>query len=372
MLGFLAADRAFLAGYDAEIQALEAQVAAIKSSISLLRAARRTARQRLRCYKYPVLTLPNEIIAEIFLRFLPLYPDVQPLLGDLSPMRLTHICRQWRDIACTTPQLWRAIDLNPKNVDNLPTILEGTLALTDLWVSRSGHCPLSIRMGSQHDPLSILAPLIPHCNRWEHLTWRLDSTRPLSWIRSLPLLKSFDLEFSTSAADDEIVVLQDLPLLSTVILDDFRIPHIILPWSQLTSLTLKWIYPGHCVSILQQTTRLVQCTLLLGIADETENDFVNVVLPHLETLDVQAEDDIDANFFQCLVTPALHYLCFPEHLLQPNPIQSLNLFISRSGCHLDKLLVTEASVSQNAYSNAFHYILDVDVQEPSDSDFESD
>ncbi|KAK7014295.1 F-box domain-containing protein [Favolaschia claudopus] len=368
MLDFLAADRAFLAEYDAEIQALEAQVAAIKSSISLLRAAQRTARQRLRSYKYPVLTLPNEMIAEIFLRFLPLYPDVQPLLGDLSPMRLTQICRQWRDIACNTPQLWTAIDLNPRNVD-LPTSLEGTLALTALWVSRSGNCPLSIRMGSQHDPMSILALLIPHRHRWEHLTLTLESTRPLSLIQcSLPLLKSLTVHLGSSISDNKVVSLQYLPLLSTVTLDDYKIPHISLPWSQLTSLTLSWIYPEHCMSILRKTARLERCTLLLWMQDEPENEFVvDLVLPCLETLEVEVDEGVHVNLMQGLVAPALHYLRLPESFLGSNPIKSLESFISRSRCHIDKLQVTEASVSHNAYRNAFPSIPDVNVEKYSDS-----
>ncbi|KAK6977969.1 hypothetical protein R3P38DRAFT_3120300 [Favolaschia claudopus] len=98
MLDFLAADRAFLAEKDAEIQE------ALERSLSLLRAARKIRQLHLSSYIYPVLTLPNEIIAEIFLHFVPPYPEVPPLLDDFSPMRLTHICRKWRDIACTTPQ----------------------------------------------------------------------------------------------------------------------------------------------------------------------------------------------------------------------------------------------------------------------------
>ncbi|KAK6991775.1 F-box domain-containing protein [Favolaschia claudopus] len=347
MLDFLAADRAFLAEKDVEIQELEAQVLALERSLSSLRAARNIVQQRLHSYKYPVLTLPNEIVAEIFLHFLPPYPEVPPLLGDLSPLHFTHICRQWRDIACNTPQLWTAIDLNPRNVDNLPITLEGTLALTGLWVSRSGHCPLSIRMGSQHDPMSILAPLIPHCHRWEHLTLMLESTQPLSSMQgSLPLLKSFTVRLGTSISDDEVVNLQDLPSLSTVFLDAFKIPHINFPWSQLTSLTLSWIYPEHCMSILRKTTHLERCILHLGLQDEPQDDFVDLVLPRLRTLEVEVDGDVYVNIIQCLVAPALRYLRMPESFLNPwsHPFKPLQSFISRSGCHLNKLQVTGAYV----------------------------
>ncbi|KAK6972132.1 F-box domain-containing protein, partial [Favolaschia claudopus] len=314
MLDFLAADRA-------SIQALEAQIAALKTSIALLRAARTTVQQRLCSYKYPVLTLPNEIIAEIFLHSLsPGYPDAPPFLGARSPMRLTHICRQWRDIACDTPGLWRAIDLYPGRVNKLRNTcsLERTLSLAALWVSRSRHCPLSIRVGSHHDPLSILAPLIPHRDRWEHLTLTLKSTQPLSLIQgSLPLLKSFTIHFNSSISNDEVVNFHDTPLLSTVALDDFRIPHVSLPWSQLTSITLSWIYPEHCLSILRKTIHLERCILRLWIPDEDEpqNDFVDLVLPRLGTLEIDADDGVHVDLIQYLVAPALHSLRLPESFL---------------------------------------------------------
>ncbi|KAK7024899.1 F-box domain-containing protein [Favolaschia claudopus] len=376
MLDFLAADRAFLAEKDAEIQELQAQISALERAISLLHAARKPAQERLNSYKYPILTLPNEIIAEIFLQFLPPYPSAPPLLGALSPTRLTHICRRWRDIACKTPELWRAIDMDPMNDDQLPMSLDRTIFLTGLWASRSGHCPLSIRLGAYHDPLSTLAPLIPHRDRWEHLTLRIENTRPLRAIQgAFPLLKSFDIRLGSPISDDVVVTLQNLPLLSTVVLDDFRTPHISLPWSQLTSLTLSWIYIEHCISILRQTTHLVHCTFDLYFHPGTQNDFVELVLPQLETLDVQTDavSPLYGHFFQCLVAPALQHLRIPEHLLQPNPIESLSSFISRSGCHLDELRVTEAYVSQNAYRNAFSAIPDIKMERAeSESESESD
>ncbi|KAJ7705931.1 hypothetical protein B0H14DRAFT_2415857, partial [Mycena olivaceomarginata] len=53
----------------------------------------------------PVLTLPNEIISEIFVQFLPVYPLSSPSTGPFSPTLLTQICRRWREIALTTPLL---------------------------------------------------------------------------------------------------------------------------------------------------------------------------------------------------------------------------------------------------------------------------
>ncbi|KAJ7639452.1 hypothetical protein FB45DRAFT_725271, partial [Roridomyces roridus] len=78
--------------------------------------------------------LPNEIVSEIFIQCLPPYPICPPFRGLSSPTCLTHICRKWRDIALTTPQLWRAI----------PFPASGDYKTPQAWLERSGSCPLSI------------------------------------------------------------------------------------------------------------------------------------------------------------------------------------------------------------------------------------
>ncbi|KAK6977951.1 hypothetical protein R3P38DRAFT_3470482 [Favolaschia claudopus] len=88
MLDFLQANRVFVAENEAQILELEAQITALQRSIVQLRGAQRAAKQRLSSYKYPVLTLPNEILGEIFIHFLPPYPDPPPLVGNLSPICL--------------------------------------------------------------------------------------------------------------------------------------------------------------------------------------------------------------------------------------------------------------------------------------------
>ncbi|KAJ7932065.1 hypothetical protein B0H13DRAFT_809491, partial [Mycena leptocephala] len=99
MLAHLEADRA-------RITDLEAQILHLEHSLRALRIEKSQAQRRLDSYTYPVLTLPNEIVSEIFMRFLPTYPRFPPFTGILSPTILTQICRKWREIALGTPALW--------------------------------------------------------------------------------------------------------------------------------------------------------------------------------------------------------------------------------------------------------------------------
>ncbi|KAJ6551414.1 hypothetical protein B0H19DRAFT_1157547 [Mycena capillaripes] len=91
---------------------------------------------------FPVSTLLNEIVTEIFLHFPPTYPLCPPLTGPLSPTSLTHVCRQWREIALATPALWRAIPFTDDN--DIPWAQK--THMFKAWLSRSRHCLLSINI----------------------------------------------------------------------------------------------------------------------------------------------------------------------------------------------------------------------------------
>ncbi|KAJ7660146.1 hypothetical protein DFH06DRAFT_914375, partial [Mycena polygramma] len=54
---------------------------------------------------YPVLTLSPEITSQIFVACLPDHSRVRPS-ANTPPLVLPQICRQWREIALSLPELW--------------------------------------------------------------------------------------------------------------------------------------------------------------------------------------------------------------------------------------------------------------------------
>ncbi|KAJ7356450.1 hypothetical protein DFH08DRAFT_459149 [Mycena albidolilacea] len=150
-----------------------------------------------RSYRYPVLTLPNEIVGEIFAHVLPIHraPSVQtpPLRGSDSPTLLAQICRQWRDLALENPALWRALSLNDASIPS-----EHQAHLCTLWLSMS-RCPLSLDIDEDLDALGplwateLLSALVPHRARWEHLNLYLSLSRLDTIEGPMPLLQSLDL-----------------------------------------------------------------------------------------------------------------------------------------------------------------------------------
>jgi hypothetical protein len=345
MLSTLAADRARIADLDAQIQDLQ-------RSLSVLKRERSLVQGRLDAYNYPVLTLPNEIVCEIFTRFLPVYPKCPPLTGPLSPIFLTHICRGWRKIALSFPALWRATDISWDH---------GTPDVVSTVLSRSGSCPLSICMDAlelnpdlEHYGPELLAAAIPHYARWEYLTLLLTERFIDNYPRidgPMPLLRHLDLWLSGGSSYPVVSLRSGAPLLRTVVLNDHAAAKVILPWVQLTSLTLTIIYLHECLPILQQTSNLVHCVLELCDPDDVVVGDGAVTLPSLETLTIKELDPTTMapiNYLRTFMVPALGHLEVPERFLGPDPIDSLASLISKSGCKLHQVGITDPTLALEA------------------------
>jgi hypothetical protein len=335
MLSALAADRARVADLDAQILDLE-------HSLSALRYQKQLVQERLGSYSYPVLTLPNEIVAEIFIHFLPLYPLCPPLTGRSSPTILTQICQKWREIALATPKLWRAISLTA-DID-----LEQRLHMCHAWLTRSCSCPLSIR---GLDAPQLLEAVIPCRARWEYLDLTLFPAYLPAFEGPMPLLRHLDL----AASDEDITVtIPAAPLLLSITLDFFNAvtPTIILPLAQLTSLTLQYVYRNEYVAMLRHTFKLVHCELgiLYQHNEPLEHD---IELPCLESLVLLAGTIHTMRHLHDFLVPALRSLRVEEVFLQPEPIAALSSFISKSRCKLQELRITGAKIPLGSYLEAF-------------------
>ncbi|KAF8198332.1 hypothetical protein K438DRAFT_1967077 [Mycena galopus ATCC 62051] len=336
---------------------LEAQILDLEVSIAALRLEQALIQQRLQSFIYPVLTLPNEIVAEIFIHVLPPYPSCPPLTGPLSPTSLTYICRAWREIAVSTPELWTAIQL-PFN--DIP--VQQQLHVSDVWLKRSGACPLSIELdgiddGDEWVDVSKPMQVAPHRTRWEYLKLKVSLSQfsALGAEGSMPLLRHLNLQISRDslvpAARD--IVFGELPLLRTVALNDIAAARVVLPWMQLTSLTLYRVYLRECVPILQQTSNLVYCELYIFSFPGGTGDIIT--LPSLESL-VLNDPALRpfTRYLESFVTPALRSLRIQEQSLGPDPIRSLIEFISKSRCKLQEVCITgKRSVARASYREEF-------------------
>ncbi|KAJ7280780.1 hypothetical protein C8J57DRAFT_1057281, partial [Mycena rebaudengoi] len=306
------------------------------------------------------LTLPTEITSEIFVHFLPPYPECPPTIGRLSPHMLGQICRTWREIALSTPQLWRAIELRLSTTS--PTM---ALDLLSTWISRSKDCPLSISLQCSTDLLEVdfIQAIIPHSERWEYIDFKL----PFESLRLIgadfPLLCSLTLGPTCykRAIDslDAISPFSNAPLLTQVALyRTFGPSQIQLPWSQLTSISAEFLSSAECTEILQHSAALREFR-----CDDLEDDASGNILPvaplrYLHSLKLRGSTSLQM-LQQALTTPALQHLTIPGSL--SDTIPSVTALISRSHCTLASLRIIHTRTTEATYRAAFPSIPTVTV-----------
>ncbi|KAJ7137556.1 hypothetical protein C8R43DRAFT_1109844 [Mycena crocata] len=360
-----AADRALIVNLAAQIHDLE-------KSIRALRVQQDQAQKRLDSYTYPVLTLPNEIISEIFLHFLPTYPLSPPLHGLLSPTLLTHVCREWKDIAHATPALWRAITLY--FTARAPFRDEQYNNLLRQWMSRSRSCPLSISIGGNdyyQEPVRCMETLASHRARWEYLelTWVNADFRPFLCDHPMPSLRHLNVSFRDQW---EPTTIGDTPQLRSLRFTVY-IDNLILPWQQLTSIILTSILPHQCTAILQQAASLVHCELSLCSNDDDRDHQPDTELPFVKSFILLPEEELETPYLYSLILPALHTLQIPEWDLGLDPIAGLKAFVRKSGCTLGELrIMGTRSVTAAAYRKAFPTIPQLSFPGYYEGELESD
>ncbi|KAJ7225237.1 hypothetical protein B0H12DRAFT_277083 [Mycena haematopus] len=329
MLSSMEADRVRLSDLEARIMDLE-------RSLSILRTEQVLVQERLDAYKYPVLTLPNELTSQIFLSFLPIYPAAPPLTGLASPTSLTHICRHWREVALTTPALWRAIEFVYNDDDIMP--YEQCRYICDAWITRSRSCPLSIYMDIDDDDGVFPEALTMAAARWEHLMLHAPASFIPKLAGPMPMLRSLDLSSFTMGSN--VFVFYEVPQLRTVVLTSIVSSTVTLPWVQLTCLTLNYVGANRCIQILAKTLNLVKCELI--VTHEADNLInLDLALPCLESLSLCTYYPVFLHYF---IVPSLCRLELDERLLGAEPISTLRSFISRSGCRLQEVCIIRDSL----------------------------
>ncbi|KAJ6588194.1 hypothetical protein B0H19DRAFT_1098298 [Mycena capillaripes] len=353
----LAADRTRIADIETQIR----EFLGLNHSVKSLEAERNLLQKRLDTYRYPVLTLPTEIVSEIFIHFLPVYPKCPSQLGPLSPYMLCQICRTWRNIAVATPELWRAISVSlrkPKRSQQKLRLLENSL-------ERSGSCLLSIQLrGDRVEEPNLTQfsqTIADHCDRWEHLEICVrhpfdvlpDAKLRLPKLRSMRFRENFIAPYRPNLATAATFL--GAPLLAKFALGGYHGGYgLIFRWSQLTVLSVDWIHINDSIGLLNQLANVSYCAFTIFGIDNGQPSLRDLTLPYLETfiLDAIGVQSVRESIPDRLTLPALQRFRVTENVLDPDPIATLVSLVSRSGCSLHMLCVPSARIPRRRYQQA--------------------
>ncbi|KAF7317790.1 F-box domain-containing protein [Mycena kentingensis (nom. inval.)] len=311
-----------------------------------------------------ILTIPFEIMSDIFLQCMPSYPARSPLSGEASPEKLGHICARWRKVAHNTPALWRAIDFASSS--DVPCH-NGRVTIAKRWLERSKTLPLSFHFSSDdfHSPdtaTQAMEALLVHRHRWEHIMLRLDTMIPVDLYLGpcvegpFSLLTHMDVNQATASE-----TFMDLPSLTSMSLHelDFMDAFDHLPWGRLTSLFLNGVYPDTAAKLLLATPALVRCRLMLSVDNELDlqdpiPELPQVVqLPSLDILvfEIDEAEDRMVELIRVLSAPSLTRLYIHDDIMETagqagaEHLPVLAQLVASLGCKLEYLTVaTKISV----------------------------
>ncbi|KAF7345484.1 F-box domain-containing protein [Mycena venus] len=244
----------------ARLRELDRAIPELEAKLDRLLRERRALRREVRAY--PILTLPNELTTEIFInclspgRVMP-HPRTPPLL-------LAQVCRKWREIAFSVPELWNSI--RPRRVS------DNTVRLLDLWSKRAGILPISISLSlgaQQHLPPSLPSWASTHSNRWENVSLVLSDADLIrfNWM-DVSALKTLVIgrgePFGTLRLHKVIRGFERAKHLREVtLLRGLGPSNIDLKWDQLTTLSATDLTVRECVDALRSASRLTRFTVYI-------------------------------------------------------------------------------------------------------------
>ncbi|KAJ7282502.1 hypothetical protein C8J57DRAFT_1463193 [Mycena rebaudengoi] len=321
---------------------LRSRLMEIEEQVERLAVEKKNVLECLDSIIYPILTLPPEIMSDIFLHY------CRGL--ERGQLQVASICKAWRAIALTTPALWSDFSPSWRANQNLPKLLQ-------CWLPRAGSLPLTlghIELGEfTHD--AILASLALYSSQWMSLDLHAQS-KPISFpIDSIctPLSALIKLKIRTpcwpAGSFACMTAFLDAPQLREVDLCGLSLSSISLPWIQLTHLTFSVESLIDFFEILQQAPNLE------GLVISFNDSLLQTAAPPPCTLfrldSLTLSDGPHHRILDYLTLPALHRL---EMLrMRAEGCTSVQSLVERSGCSIQvlQLMQTALTVTCDCLSN---------------------
>jgi hypothetical protein len=370
-----------------ELSQLNAKITELRTA--LIQVARTRDRLQVAASQHqalisPLRRLPPELLQVIFVCCLPLHRNAV-MHSSEAPVLLGRVCSEWRRISLSTPEVWSSLHIVPPNVNfsNLTSStarFERKRELIEMWLGRSGACPLNISFvwfaSDSQDEIklcaSLLEALVPTCGRWRMLDFQvpLKMFKPFIGltVKDVPLLEGLSLMDNRTPLGidkwpESLVFAESATNLKNFTLTFFsgglRLPSI--PWHQLTTLYLEsnisffFKDSREMLSTFAQCAHLQSCTLKFALSHTAfipafEKLNLPITLPQLQALCLDGDQHLQNTFH---MSNTLINLCAPklrkleifgrsgrtEENIAPDPLVAIRMLLERSKCPLEKLTV---------------------------------
>ncbi|KAF8890524.1 hypothetical protein CPB84DRAFT_1784777 [Gymnopilus junonius] len=260
--------------------------------------------------------------------------------GFGMPWIFGKVCRYWRNLAWSTPQLWTQLRICVK-LSHSP---EGCAVIRD-GLTRSGSLPLSIHISANSSSnisavASTLIEMINQCSsRWSTLDLQLpfSALSLLSLNHSLaPFLKEVRLDTGNgyeglrvpdTPSTQEAVVRMGGGCPTSLFLQGIRLASIQMGWESITQVGVQWFRVAECLEILRR------CPQLPSQLDDGQFPMTPVIHHRLQILELETELSAPPPlFFDRVTLPGLQKLS-----------RSCSFF-RRSACLLTDLRIENAQI----------------------------
>lgn len=313
----------------------------------------------------PINRIPPEVLGDIFKTFLNGGDRVQHNTclsvsgeSDLAPLVLIRVCSQWRELIMAMPSLWSSISITVPKSSYIP--------LTKFWLSRTGECPLSIRLHQSSRPdemennatQAILSILLLHSYHWRQVDLFFSSPGiqyPINSLTtlSIPLLEDLSLDLKSTRKDSKVDQIwrkfHSAPRLQRLYWHspDNELPRY-APWARLTYLNFE--NDVHVDVLLDSLQACESLELLDVVVDSPLAPSVPIKsltlerLRHLKIVFLTGVHYLYDNIsLPSLTSLHIEHQCGVE---QPRKCQSFRSFLERSSCRLKAFEFWDTSLTQ--------------------------
>ncbi|KAJ7366521.1 hypothetical protein DFH08DRAFT_1072003 [Mycena albidolilacea] len=290
------------------IDQTQLKIASLRSQIERERAIAAA----LRYIISPVRALPVELLAEIFVL------AIRDRTHITDVLRLSQVCSDWRQVAHATPRLWTG--LIRVNLDNESGSLKEAYADgLKAWLARSLPHPVPISFMAcppKDTYCRILAEILKTSPRWGSADLRYAPLWLINRVAECRLDNLEELSLGTIGPNtshlDPLCFTGAPRLRKLGVKFHSNDPQILMPWAQLTDITIDSSSHDIALDILVQCTDLIRASLCIpGWHELPEAERDIHVLSRLRTLSFALFGSAGkvSPFFDCISAPALEELC---------------------------------------------------------------